>query len=66
MSKVPFILIIFSCIICVKTKNYTQQEIDDAWDKMITREKIYKKVNGKMGCWPQNIIPYVIKPGFGE
>lgn len=60
------VYLILKCFIGVDGNKYSQSEIDDAFEKMISRERFYILVDNKMGCWPQRVIPYTIKPGFSK
>lgn len=60
------VYLILACIFGARGKTYSQSEIDNAFVKMIKRERFYKLVDKQLGCWPQNIIPYTIVSGFSE
>lgn len=61
-----FVYFILACFICALGNTYSQNEIDNVFVKLIKREMYYAELDGQLGCWPQNVIPYTIQNGFCE
>lgn len=53
-------------IISIHGKQYSQNDIDNAFVKMIKKERFYRPLDNQLGCWPQNVIPYRIHAGFSK
>jgi hypothetical protein len=68
LARSSSVFLILICVIGVSSRyyEYTQEEIDTAARKMRTRGDYFLKHRDHRGCWPKNIIPYTIKPGFSK
>jgi hypothetical protein len=66
LARSSSVCIILTYVIGVSSRDYTQDEIDPAAHKMLKREEYFLIFKDQYGCWPKNVIPYIIHPGFSK